>query len=81
MRLFWAACVLPLGILATLTLTIMYLFGTNANIRSLGGIVISIKVMVDRLTIMVENAHKFLETDRKRVTAGAGSRRDGNHIL
>jgi len=64
-----AACVLPLGVLATLT--IMYLFGVNANIMSLGGIAISIGVMVDSSIIMVENAHKFLEADRKRVAAGA----------
>ncbi len=64
-----AACVLPLGVLATLT--IMYAFGVNANIMSLGGIAISIGVMVDSSIIMVENAHKYLEADRKRVAAGS----------
>jgi len=64
-----AAFVLPVGVLATLT--IMYLCGINANIMSLGGIAISIGVMVDSSIIMVENAHKFLEADRRRAAAGA----------
>jgi len=67
-----AACVLPLGVLATLT--IMVATGINANIMSLGGIAISIGVMVDSSIIMVENAHKFLEMDRKRVAGGAAPR-------
>ncbi len=54
-----AAFVLPTGVLATLT--IMYLLGINANIMSLGGIAISIGVMVDSSIVMVENAHKHLE--------------------
>jgi Cu(I)/Ag(I) efflux system membrane protein CusA/SilA len=54
-----AAFVLPTGVLATLS--IMYLTGVNANIMSLGGIAISIGVMVDSSIVMVENAHKHLE--------------------
>ncbi len=54
-----AAFVLPTGVLATLT--VMYAFGVNANIMSLGGIAISIGVMVDSSIVMVENAHKHLE--------------------
>ncbi len=67
-----AAFVLPLGVLATLT--IMHLAGINANIMSLGGIAISIGVMVDSSIIMVENAHKFLEIERHRVAEGATAR-------
>ena len=67
-----AAFVLPTGVLATLT--IMNLVGINANIMSLGGIAISIGVMVDSSIIMVENAHKFLELERHRVAGGAPSR-------
>ena len=63
-----AAFVLPTGVLATLT--IMNLVGINANIMSLGGIAISIGVMVDSSIIMVENAHKFLEIERRRVARG-----------
>ncbi len=54
-----AAFVLPTGVLATLA--IMYILGINANIMSLGGIAISIGVMVDSSIVMVENAHKNLE--------------------
>lgn len=54
-----AAFVLPTGVLATLS--IMYATGVNANIMSLGGIAISIGVMVDSSIVMVENAHKHLE--------------------
>ena len=39
----------------------MYVFGINANIMSLGGIAISIGVMIDSAIIMVENAHKHIE--------------------
>lgn len=59
-----AAFVLPVGVLVTLT--IMHLLGINANIMSLGGIAISIGVMVDSSIIMVENAHKFLEAESRR---------------
>ncbi len=59
-----AAFVLPMGVLTTLT--IMHLVGINANIMSLGGIAISIGVMVDSSIIMVENAHKFLEAEKLR---------------
>jgi len=54
-----AIVVLPLGVLATLA--IMYGLDINANIMSLGGIAISIGVMVDSSIVMVENAHKHLE--------------------
>ena len=54
-----AAFVLPTGVLATLS--VMYGLGINANIMSLGGIAISIGVMVDSSIVMVENAHKHLE--------------------
>jgi Cu(I)/Ag(I) efflux system membrane protein CusA/SilA len=46
---------------------IMYPFGVNANIMSLGGIAIAIGVMVDASIVMVENAHKHLERDKGRL--------------
>ena len=67
-----AAVVLPLGVLATLS--IMYLLGINANIMSLGGIAISIGVMVDSSIVMVENAHKHLEREAHRTASGAPPR-------
>jgi Cu(I)/Ag(I) efflux system membrane protein CusA/SilA len=65
---FVAAFVLPTGVLATLA--IMYGVDINANIMSLGGIAISIGVMVDSSIVMVENAHKHLEREKERQTRG-----------
>ncbi len=59
---FVAVFTLPVGIL--MSFLIMYPFGINANIMSLGGIAIAIGVMVDAAIVMVENAHKHLERDR-----------------
>ncbi len=67
-----AALVLPIGVMATLS--IMYLFGINANIMSLGGIAISIGIMVDSSIVMVENAHKHLEHEKHRVAKGGKPR-------
>ncbi|QNN25080.1 efflux RND transporter permease subunit [Planctomycetales bacterium ZRK34] len=67
-----AAFVLPLGVLATLA--IMVLFDISANIMSLGGIAISIGVMVDSSIIMVENAHKHVEYEKERVAEGGEPR-------
>ena len=50
---------IPLSIL--LAFIVMRLQGLGANIMSLGGIAISIGVLVDAAIIMVENAHKHYE--------------------
>jgi Cu(I)/Ag(I) efflux system membrane protein CusA/SilA len=63
-----AILVLPLGVLCALTL--MRLVGIDANILSMGGIAISIGVMVDSSIIMVENAHKHFEREKAHVAAG-----------
>jgi copper/silver efflux system protein len=57
---FVAIVSLPLGILAAFT--VMNWQGVNANIMSLGGIAIAIGAMVDAAVVMIENAHKHLET-------------------
>jgi Cu(I)/Ag(I) efflux system membrane protein CusA/SilA len=62
---FVAIFTLPVGIL--MSFLIMYPFGVNANIMSLGGIAIAIGVMVDASIVMVENAHKHLERDKGRL--------------
>jgi len=51
---------LPLGILAAFS--VMNWQGVNANIMSLGGIAIAIGAMVDAAVVMIENAHKHVET-------------------
>ena len=56
---FVAIVSIPISIL--LAFVIMKLQGLGANIMSLGGIAISIGVLVDAAVIMVENAHKHYE--------------------
>ncbi|MDX2436295.1 MAG: CusA/CzcA family heavy metal efflux RND transporter [Acidobacteriota bacterium] len=56
---FVAIISIPISIL--LAFIIMRLQGLGANIMSLGGIAISIGVLVDAAVIMVENAHKHFE--------------------
>ncbi|MHB1075274.1 efflux RND transporter permease subunit [Thiobacillus sp.] len=51
---------LPLGVL-TAFIAMRYQ-GVNANIMSLGGIAIAIGAMVDAAIVMIENAHKHVET-------------------
>lgn len=63
-----AVFVVPSSVI--LALFIMNLIGINANIMSLGGIALSIGVVVDSAIIMVENAHKHLDRDEERVHAG-----------
>lgn len=57
-----AILTLPVGIL--MSFIIMRWAGINANIMSLGGIIVAIGVMVDAAVVMVENAHKRLERHR-----------------
>jgi Cu(I)/Ag(I) efflux system membrane protein CusA/SilA len=56
---FVAIISIPVSIL--LAFIVMRLQGLGANIMSLGGIAISIGVLVDAAIIMVENAHKHYE--------------------
>ncbi|MBC7186236.1 MAG: efflux RND transporter permease subunit [Calditrichaeota bacterium] len=59
---------LPLAVL--LAFIPMYYMGLTSNIMSLGGIAIAIGAMVDASIVLVENAHKRLETH----SGGEGSR-------
>ena len=52
---------LPLGVLAAYL--VMSFQGINANIMSLGGIIISIGVMVDAAIVLIENVHQRLARD------------------
>jgi Cu(I)/Ag(I) efflux system membrane protein CusA/SilA len=63
-----AVFVVPSSVVAALL--VMHLLGINANIMSLGGIAISIGVVVDSAVIMVENGHKHLDREEDRVHAG-----------
>jgi Cu(I)/Ag(I) efflux system membrane protein CusA/SilA len=55
-----AIVTLPIGIL--IAFVVMYYQGVNANIMSLGGIAIAVGAMVDAAVVMIENAHKHIET-------------------
>ena len=55
-----AILTLPIGILVAFI--IMKAQGLNANIMSLGGIAIAIGAMIDAAIVMIENAHKQIET-------------------
>ncbi|NWB95375.1 efflux RND transporter permease subunit [Pseudomonas gingeri] len=55
-----AIITLPLGVL--MAFIVMRIEGVNANIMSLGGIAIAIGAMVDAAVVMIENAHKHIET-------------------
>jgi Cu(I)/Ag(I) efflux system membrane protein CusA/SilA len=53
---------LPLGVLTAFI--VMRYQGVNANIMSLGGIAIAVGAMVDAAIVMIENAHKRMESWR-----------------
>jgi Cu(I)/Ag(I) efflux system membrane protein CusA/SilA len=57
---FVAIFTLPVGIL--IAFIIMKAQGLNANIMSLGGIAIAVGAMIDAAIVMIENAHKQIET-------------------
>ena len=68
--------VLTLPVAVALAFVPMHWLGINSNIMSLGGIAIAIGAMVDAAIVLVENAHKHLETappgaDRTRVVIDA----------
>jgi Cu(I)/Ag(I) efflux system membrane protein CusA/SilA len=56
--------VLTLPVAVALAFVPMHWLGINSNIMSLGGIAIAIGAMVDAAIVLVENAHKHLESAR-----------------
>ena len=62
--------VISLPVAVALAFVPMYFLKINSNIMSLGGIAIAIGAMVDAAIVLVENAHKHLET------APPGARRE-----
>ena len=68
-----AIIMLPVGLL--MAFTAMRALGIGANIMSLGGIAIAIGAMIDAAIVMIENAHKHLETGRTRQATGRGADR------
>ncbi len=71
--------VLSLPVAVGLAFVPMYFLRINANIMSLGGIAIAIGAMVDAAIVLVENAHKHLETAPD--PAEPGARADRQRVL
>ena len=67
-----ALVTLPVGIL--MAFVAMRILGINANIMSLGGIAIAIGAMIDAAIVMVENLHKHMEREARRVEREGGLR-------
>jgi len=67
--------VLSLPVAVGLAFVPMALLHVNSNIMSLGGIAIAIGAMVDAAIVLVENAHKHLETAPDSGTPGAAAAR------
>ena len=67
--------VLALPVAVALAFVPMHFLGINSNIMSLGGIAIAIGAMVDAAIVLVENAHKHLETAPDPASPGARARR------
>ncbi|MGH9885826.1 MAG: efflux RND transporter permease subunit, partial [bacterium] len=63
-----AILILPIAVL--ISFGVMYRQGLSSNIMSLGGIAIAIGAMVDAVIIMIENAHKHIESDGGRKPHG-----------
>ncbi|MDZ4772376.1 MAG: efflux RND transporter permease subunit [Planctomycetota bacterium] len=63
-----AVFVVPASLVVALLAT--HWLGVEANIMSLGGLAISIGVVVDSAIIMVENGHKHVDREEERVHAG-----------
>lgn len=74
-----AVFVVPSSVIIAMLL--MNLLGINANIMSLGGIALSIGVVVDSAIIMVENAHKHLDREEERLHAGGQPRPRSDVII
>ena len=68
-----AIVALPIGVLVSFI--VMYYQGVNANIMSLGGIAIAIGAMVDAAIVMIENAHRQLESYKKEFGEPSNSQR------
>ncbi len=60
------AIILPLTVLFTFIL--MRIFGVSANLMSLGGLAISIGILVDATVVVVENIHSRLQKNTKGVS-------------
>lgn len=58
---------IPLALLCSAT--VLYLFGQTINIMTLGGLALSVGILVDEATVTIENIHRHLEMGKNKVQA------------
>ncbi len=59
--------IIPLALLASATL--LYIAGQTINIITLGGLALSIGILVDEATVTIENIHRHLEMGKSKAKA------------
>ncbi|MDB5209761.1 MAG: efflux transporter permease subunit, partial [Sediminibacterium sp.] len=65
---------IPLALLTSATM--LYLFGQTINIMTLGGLALSVGILVDEATVTVENIHRHMEEGKAKARAIADAARE-----
>lgn len=65
---------IPLALLTSATL--LYLTGQTINIMTLGGLALSVGILVDEATVTMENIHRHMETGKGRARAIADATKE-----
>lgn len=65
---------IPLALLVSATL--LFLFGQTINIMTLGGLALSVGILVDEATVTIENIHRHLEMGKTKARAIAAASRE-----
>jgi multidrug efflux pump subunit AcrB len=65
---------IPLALLASVTL--LYLTGQTINIMTLGGLALSVGILVDEATVTIENIHRHMEMGKSKARAIADAAKE-----
>jgi len=65
---------IPLALLSAATC--LYLFGQTINIMTLGGLALSVGILVDEATVTIENIHRHLEMGKPKAVAIAAASKE-----
>lgn len=65
---------IPLALLVSAT--VLFLFGQTINIMTLGGLALSVGILVDEATVTIENIHRHLEMGKTKARAIADASRE-----
>ncbi|MES2328668.1 MAG: efflux RND transporter permease subunit [Bacteroidota bacterium] len=65
---------IPLALLSSATM--LYLFGQTINIMTLGGLALSVGILVDEATVTIENIHRHMEEGKAKAKAIADAARE-----